>query len=270
MQQLEEYGMSKNIIYCFSGTGNCLNLAKLLKKELADLGGDETEIIMMRKNLSRFDATDADRVGFIFPCYAGGAPAGVVETIEKIETRPDAYTFGICSYAAYMGTGLYKINKVKNLDYWNGVPHHCSCIWLLPHKLTMPMLSVEDAQKNNSKKAHMMAKDILGRKYRKAPPMRPLNQVESAAWPMLSVKKSNKLKANPEKCVLCGQCAKLCPRQNIKVTKTKVVFGSDCVGCLGCLQYCPQEAITMGKLTDIREKYHNPDVTVEELTQDVL
>lgn len=62
--------MSTNIIYCFSGTGNCLDFAKNLAKALRD-----TDIVMMRSQPVVTDATQAKRVGFVFPCHGGGLPA---------------------------------------------------------------------------------------------------------------------------------------------------------------------------------------------------
>ena len=56
--------MSKNVIFCYSGTGNCLDLAKNIAKGLGD-----TDIIMMRRAPVKTDVTDAERVGFIVPCY---------------------------------------------------------------------------------------------------------------------------------------------------------------------------------------------------------
>ncbi|MDD5964834.1 MAG: hypothetical protein PUC24_05190 [Oscillospiraceae bacterium] len=38
----------------------------------------------------------------------------------------------------------------------------------------------------------------------------------------------------------------------------------------GCLQYCPQEAITLGAVTAQREHYHNPNISVDDLTQSVI
>ena len=35
--------MSKNLIYCYSGSGNCLDIAKNIAKKLGD-----TDIVMMR------------------------------------------------------------------------------------------------------------------------------------------------------------------------------------------------------------------------------
>ena len=59
--------MSENVIFCFSGTGNCLDIAKNIAKRMGD-----TDIIMMRKAPAVTDVSAAKRVGFVFPCYAGG------------------------------------------------------------------------------------------------------------------------------------------------------------------------------------------------------
>ena len=70
--------MSENVIFCYSGTGNCLDMAKNIARGLGD-----TDIIMMRRAPEKTDVTDAARVGFIFPCYAGGLP-GEVESFVRM------------------------------------------------------------------------------------------------------------------------------------------------------------------------------------------
>ena len=59
--------MSENVIFCYSGTGNCLDMAKTIARKLGD-----TDIILMRKEPAVTDVRDAKRVGFVFPCYGGG------------------------------------------------------------------------------------------------------------------------------------------------------------------------------------------------------
>ena len=99
--------MSENVIFCYSGTGNCLDMAKTIARELGD-----TDIILMRKEPVVTDVRDAKRVGFVFPCYGGGLPGGVEESLRKIQVGLTAYTFGVCQYAGYMGSGLYKLNSI--------------------------------------------------------------------------------------------------------------------------------------------------------------
>lgn len=60
------------------------------------------------------------------------------EYAKTILISPDAYTFGIVQYAGYMGCGLYKLDRIRELDYWAGMSHQCTCIWLMPHGLMEP------------------------------------------------------------------------------------------------------------------------------------
>lgn len=63
--------MSKNVIFCYSGTGNCLDMAKNIARELGD-----TDIIMMRKTPIITDVTNAERVASSSPATAAVCPAG--------------------------------------------------------------------------------------------------------------------------------------------------------------------------------------------------
>ena len=126
--------MSENIIYCYSGSGNCLDMAKNIAKALGD-----TDIVMMRSFPTKTDATEAKRVGFLFPCYGGGLPGGVESYVKSIRIGIDAYKFAIIQYAGYKGCGLHKIDSIVDLDYWNGMSNHCSCIWPVSYThLTLP------------------------------------------------------------------------------------------------------------------------------------
>ncbi|MBQ3275859.1 MAG: EFR1 family ferrodoxin [Oscillospiraceae bacterium] len=254
--------MAKNRIYCFSGTGNCLDLAKNIARQMGD-----TDIVMMRSEPVDFDARECERVGFLFPCYAGGLPGRVEEYAGRVMITPGTYTFGVVTYAGYPGCGLHILHRLHPLDYWAGVSHQCSCIWLFPHDLTA---SPEKSQAGSEQAAGRIAADLLAKKRTgKAPPKALVNQIESKAWPALSKKKAALLDASTD-CIGCGRCVKICPRGNIHMQGIHPQFGLDCIGCLGCLQYCPVGAISMGAVTEKRERYHNPNVTPEELTKAIL
>lgn len=257
--------MSENVIFCYSGTGNCLDMAKTIARELGD-----TDIILMRKEPAVTDVRDAKRVGFVFPCYGGGLPGGVEESLRKIQVGLTAYTFGVCQYAGYMGSGLYKLNSIIPLRYWTAVSHQCTCIWLLPHSVMLPPVTPAMAQRRADKKAKQIAQAVLsGAVSPKAPPKKPVNQLESSIWPKIVAGKAQKF-AVSDACVACGQCARLCPRGNIRIEGGRAVIGGNCIQCLSCLQYCPQQAISIGRITDRREHYHNPNVTAAELTEPVI
>ena len=257
--------MSENIIYCYSGSGNCLDMAKKIAKELGD-----TDICLMRHAPVITDATAYKRVGFVVPCYGGGLPGGVEEHIKSLKISPSAYKFAVIQYAGYRGCGLRKIDDIVGLDYWTGLSNHCSAIWLMPHYLTIPPTTLKGAQKRSDMKAKEIAAkvkvkyDICGH-----PPKNAVFALESAGFGDINKLINSKMTVN-EKCVDCGQCAKLCPKENIEIVDGKAVIGTDCIGCMACVEYCPNEAINVGGITVKRERFHNANVSVQELMQGVI
>lgn len=257
--------MSKNVIFCFSGTGNCLDIAKNIAKELGD-----TDIVLMRSAPAVTDVREAERVGFVFPCHAGGLPGKVEEYVRRVSIGRGAYKFAVVSYAGYPGLGLSKINDIVGLDYWAGISHQSACIWLMPHTMMLPRLSPEKAQKRSEEFAVRVASDVAAGKKSSGKPSAPVfNKAESALWPKLMKKKAGQLAAD-EKCIGCGRCVELCPRGNIRLEGGRPVFSADCVQCLSCLQFCPTQAIHMGPVTVKRERYHNVNVSPEELTEKII
>lgn len=258
--------MSRNYIYCYSGSGNCLDIAKTIAGELGD-----TDIIMMRRRPEITDVRDAKTVGFVFPCYAGGLPGDVEKYVRQLSVSFSTYTYGVVSYAGYRGIGLSRINKAVPLNYWAGISHQCSCIWLFPHGLMLPLLSAEKAQKRSEMLARKIAEDVKNEvKILKDVPAPLFNKIESKFWPELSARKAEDLCVNIQKCVSCGRCERICPKDNIKITGKFPAFGNNCIGCLSCLQYCPQQAIDIGKVSMKRKRYHNPNVSAEELMKGII
>ena len=134
----------------------------------------------------------------------------------------------------------------------------------------IPKMGAVEAQARSEYFAEKIADDVKNKVETKKKLSKALvNKAEHAAWPQIARKKGLTLKAN-DNCIMCGTCAKVCPMGNIKYTGNAVVFGDKCISCMACLQYCPKEAINCGKITEKRERYHNVNVTVEDLTQDII
>ena len=257
--------MSTNIIYCYSGSGHCLDMAKSIARELGD-----TDIVMMRSFPAKTDAREAKRVGFVFSCMAGGLPGKMEEYVKAIQVSPDAYTFAVEQYAGYLGCGLRKINDIVPLDYWTGVSNHSTAIWLMPHILTFPPTTPKMAQKRVDHKARTVAKAVLaGKRTGKNPPKAAVFELMSNGLGKTNSKRVKKFAAN-DSCIGCGTCEKVCPQKNIRLENGKPVFGTDCIGCLSCVQLCPKQAINIGKITEKRERFPNRKVTARELTEQII
>ena len=257
--------MAENIIYCYSATGNCLDMAKNIAKALGD-----TDIVMMRSFPCRTDTAGAKRVGFLFSCNGGGLPGGVEESVRAVRIVPGTYTFGIVQYAGYMGTGLYRVNMIHKLDYWAGVSHQSGCIWLMPHTLTVPPTSKKTAQKRLDRKAEEVGKAVKALKHSaKKPPKKDFFALESKAFSGMHPKRARKFVAG-DACIGCGTCERVCPRNNIQLVNGKPNFGTNCIGCLSCVQYCPTNAINIGKITEKRERFPNPNTKASELSQKII
>ena len=57
-------------------------------------------------------------------------------------------------------------------------------------------------------------------------------------------------------CIGCGQCARLCPTNNITLREGKPVWGGDCTHCMACICRCPAEAIEYGRKSVGKPRYH--------------
>lgn len=57
-------------------------------------------------------------------------------------------------------------------------------------------------------------------------------------------------------CTGCGQCARLCPTNNITLQEGKPVWGGDCTHCMACICRCPTEAIEYGRKSIGKPRYH--------------
>ena len=257
--------MSENIIYCYSGSGHCLNMAKSIAYILGD-----TDIVMMRSYPAKTDATEAKRVGFVFPCYGGGLPGDVESYIKAIKIAPNAYKFAVEQYAGYIGCGLHKIDEIVDLDYWATISNHSTCIWLMPHVLTFPPTSKKTAQKRLDQTAEKVAAAVKAGEYsEKKPPKNSFFALESAGFSKMHPRRAKKFVAS-DACIGCGTCERVCPRNNIQLVGGKPSFGSNCIGCLSCVQFCPKAAINVGKITEKRERFPNPNVKAADLSQKII
>lgn len=66
-------------------------------------------------------------------------------------------------------------------------------------------------------------------------------------------------------CTSCGICAQVCPVGNILLQQGRPVWNHRCEQCYACIQWCPVEAIQYGKGTKGKQRYHHPEISVQDL-----
>ena len=251
--------MNTNIVYYFSGTGNSLALAKTIVAQ-----SDNTVLVPMASEppLNEIGGKGF-KIGFVFPVYYGKLPRRVNHFIQNLKINPDTYCFSVVTTGGPVASGALTILKETLAE--KGV-----------------LLSYG--------KAIMMAGNYI-LEYNPADSKRTINLVKKAKAQLTSIisdisksRQNNiryiKFTANNlykdipsldkqfyanERCTSCGQCQKICPVQNIILTKGKPEWQGHCEHCVACIHWCPTEAIQYGKKTLDRRRYHHPEITASEL-----
>lgn len=272
----------KKVIYCFSGTGNSLNAARIIAKEL---GG--ATIVSVKKGTKSELAADADVVGFVCPVYEWDIPETMKDFAEQLTVNRSAYTFMVATYVAIHGRCFETIDAIlreKGTRLHFGKPLRCvasQCIAYEPFPSPRLMVPYSD------RCARKIGKQIAGRKTNRYPKMSPItrSRYDKAMLPFMNIQHEyDKGFYTSDACVGCGLCEKLCPCKNITMQGKQPQWNHSCIGCNACVVYCPKKAVqyttpeAYAKLDNIitrrmglpekRTRYHNPHVTAKDLISD--
>jgi len=252
--------MQETIIYYFSGTGNSLYAAKKLAGSLG-----ECSIFSMTHTHPAGQIGGADtKIGFVFPSYYGNLPRIVRRFITELNIHPDSWIFGIVTMGGPFGAG--SVAALQKALGGKGLALGYGCGMMMPRNYILKYngLSDEKSAKYNAranKRLERIAGEIRAKKnrIRKNPIAADnlYNNIESLDAAFFV----------EDRCTGCGQCEKICPVQNIRLTDGRPVWQHHCEHCVACIQWCPQKAIQYGSITKERRRYHNPAVQASELME---
>lgn len=258
----------KTILYYFTGTGNSLAVARALSERVP-----ESELVPIPKLMlshKKNTVFEDVNIGVIFPLYAMGVPNIVVKFFETLDLSKAGYVFSITTEGGAYGFPKGQVQKLcKNsghsLDaaWWIQMPNN-----YIPMEGAQPKTTQKTIREDALRKISVIAEDIKIRKQvlTDLSIVGKLFRMVMYRYFMRNISSFDKKFIVSHSCNGCMICAKVCPVNNIQsLPKGKKVWLHNCEGCLACLQFCPVEAISCGKATEDRARYHHPNVTSDDM-----
>lgn len=267
-------GRKKRVVLYFTGTGNCLYVAR-------QLAGKEGEILsipqLMRKK--QFEI-EADEIGLVYPIYGHMPPYMVREFIKKAQLKAE-YKFAVLTY------GMRKCNAV---EIWDGISRKAGNVFDYIGTIVMvdnwlPNFDMNEQMKIDKHIPENLAKitSDLSNHRRWHEPVTQEEREQHEGFMSLSgldpevgfLMKADRSFRVTDDCIHCGICTYVCPRGNYQLTGQGVKMQGDCEFCFACIQNCPQRAIQFKKNEDgtwpdgseknPNARYRNENVSLMEL-----
>jgi len=253
-------------LYCYTGTGNSLWVARQLAARLPD-----AELISLNAGKTAPAKIDSERVGIVFPVHMWGLPHRIVDFIKTMPVEGSRYYFALAVNAGQVaGTllQLRKMMKARGLTLAAGFDILTPSNYI-PWGGAAPVEEQRRLFEQAGQKIQRIAQ-IISRKEAAPIEKGPLwqNVILSSLLNKLSfpqVPKMDKKFWVDEKCNGCAVCEKICPAKNIVMNAGKPAWQNRCEQCLACIQWCPKEAIQYGKKTPGYARYHHPEIKLADM-----
>lgn len=245
------------MVLYFTGTGNSRHVAERIAEALGD------ELFSMNDRIKAGDTapiTSDERLVIVTPTYAWRIPRIVWDWLTKTDF-PNAkrawfvmdcgsetgnaagYNWVLCQekQLAYMGTA--QIVMPENYIAMFNSPQAEEARQIVARAepdIDCVISAIEDSQSFPPPRNNLYDRFMSG----------PVNPIFYSFFV-----KANAFAAG-DACISCGQCARLCPTNNITIQNGKPVWGGNCTHCMACICRCPTEAIEYGKKSRGKPRYH--------------
>ena len=246
------------MIFCFSGTGNSRYIARRIAEATQDVTVDLNRKIKEKDSSPLQTGRD---VIVVAPTYAWRLPHIVSEWLEKTELMGAERLWFVMDCGSEIGNAAKynrRLAKQKSLQYMGTaqiiMPENYIAMFNAPESVEAEKI-VKKAEPDIIK----VIESIQAGQEFQAPRNnlydRTMSCLVNPIFYQFIVKSAAfRLK---DTCTTCGQCAKNCPLNNVKLgTDGRPLWGGDCTHCMACICYCPAAAIEYGKKSIGKPRYH--------------
>ncbi len=241
------------VVYCFSGTGNSLFVARRIAEELNGR-------VRMITDCSDQDTEPVDDVVWVFPVYSWGI-APVMCRFMKFAPVVGKRHHMVCTCGDDIGLTHRQWRKIMASRGWTACGAYSVA---MPNTyVLLPGFDVDSPDVELQKLAGAESRiDNIIRRI--ASGYSGDDVVEGAmAWlksvviyPLfVRFGMSPKPFHATEQCVGCGKCASSCPLMNIRMRNHRPCWGNDCALCLRCYHVCPYHAVAYSSATRHKGQY---------------
>lgn len=255
--------MSALLILWFSGTGNSAYIAQ----ELARKTGDR--LVSLNRLIKEGDKLELpnERLIFVTPTYGWRIPRLVSQFIEEMAFHGDQRAYFLMTCGDDIGNASHYLKKLcreKKLQYMGCraliMPENYTALFPIPSvKKSKALIAKAEVEVEN------LAEQIKSGQRLSQSKVNLLDRLKSGLINKLFytfIISARKFKYT-NRCIGCGDCARHCPTNNIKMIDDRPRWGDDCTHCMACINRCPVEAIEYGKKTVGKRRYVCPNVEIE-------
>ncbi len=271
-----------NTIFYFTGTGNCLQVARELAARFPE---DVNLIRVCSDTLYLAKEKYSGRIGIVYPTYSNTMPIMLKNFLEElqVEDTPDNYIYTVCVHGGMPGrvhvflesvfrrkgtpvNGAFLVRLPHNgIVIFDAEPEEKQRLWFegLPARVQeiVDAVMAETPVTCGNTSPSPKAIKALGLKLPPGPP--PDEQM--APNPIFDPQKREKEFFADERCIGCGTCVSVCPADNIVLEDGHPVWKGHCESCMACFQWCPAECVQFADQTQSRRRYHNPNIKLNEI-----
>lgn len=260
------------MVFYFSCTGNTRWAAKRIKyftgDNIVDIAA-ECKKHGGSDKIHEYTLDSNEPIGFLFPIHGWRPPLMVREFISKlrITNAQGRYCYIICTAGDTVGEAVDIFQKDLAAI---GLKADSAISLIMPESyIGLPFMNLDNESSEIHKKmqAHRILTQFIDSILDK---QRGIFNITKGRWPRINSRLlghafvnwiigDSKFRVDPDRCIHCGKCAKVCPTSDIECQNGETPVwkhNGKCLSCFACYHHCPTRAIEYGSRTKGKGQYY--------------